>query len=97
MTARRLGVLFAPLLLAGCASHYGSAAADPYGFFFGIWHGLISPYAVIANLLSWALGLAGISFPDSVQIIGRPNTGFFYYLGFFFGLVPYSGGAAQAR
>jgi len=45
--------------------------------------------------LSWLLSLVGIEFLSSIQIIGRPNTGFFfYYIGFILGLGANGGGAA---
>lgn len=89
MTSKPLCVLLlgASLLLAGCAAHYtAESVADPYGFFSGIWHGLVFPFALLANLISWLASLIGISFLDSIQIIGRPNTGFWYYTGFVLGL-----------
>lgn len=91
-----LAMLMAVMLVAGCAAHYTpEAVRDPYGFFSGIWHGFIFPLAVLANLISWMLGLIGISFMESIEIIGRPNTGiFWYYIGFALGLASYSGGAA---
>jgi hypothetical protein len=74
------------LLLSGCAAHYsGESINDPYGLFSGIWHGAISSLTITVNLLSWLLSFLGIDFLSSVQIIGRPNTGFFYYLGFAIG------------
>jgi hypothetical protein len=80
--------------LTGCARHYSpDAVSDPYGFFSGIWHGLILTITVAVNLLSWLLGLVGISFLDSVQIIGRPNTGFGYWAGFVFGVCAVGGSA----
>jgi hypothetical protein len=76
------------LLLSGCAKHYTPEAySDPYGFFSGIWHGFIFPYALSVNIISWCLSLFGREFLADIQIIGRPNTGFFYYLGFFLGLL----------
>lgn len=95
--AYRLLVIAAALLLAGCAHHYTTEAAnDPYGFFSGMWHGLIFPYALLANILSWLLSIFSIDFLTSVQIIGRPNTGFFfYYVGFFLGLCVYGSGAGK--
>ena len=75
-----LAVVAVTILLSGCATHYTvDVVGDPYGFFSGIWHGMIFPISAMANLLSWMLGLLGISFLESIQIIGRPNTG----LGFF--------------
>jgi hypothetical protein len=45
------------LLLAGCARHYTVATnSDPYGFFSGLWHGIVFPFSLLTNLLSWLLG-----------------------------------------
>lgn len=91
---RALG-LVAVLALASCATHYTpEAVRDPYGFFSGIWHGIVWPWALLVNIVSWLLGLVGITFMESVQLIGRPNTGvFWYYVGFLIGLGAYGGGA----
>ena len=85
------------LILNGCATHYAPETySDPYGFFSGIWHGLIFPFTLIANIISWCMGLLGVEFLAGIQIIGRPNTGFFfYYIGFFLGLSAYGGGGAR--
>ena len=76
------------LLLVGCATHYApERMADPYGFFSGLLHGLLAPWTILINVISWVLSLVGVSFLSDVQIVGRPNTGFlFYYVGFFIGL-----------
>lgn len=89
---RLLLATLACLAIAGCASHYTpESVADPYGFFSGIWHGIVFPWALLANVLSWVLGLLGLNFLDGVQLVGRPNTGFFfYYIGFIFGLSIYA-------
>ena len=96
---RALAVLGLVVMLAGCARHYTVATdSDPYGFFSGLWHGIVFPYALLTNLLSWVLSLIDIDFFSSIEIIGRPNTGFFfYYVGFAFGLFAYGGGGAAAR
>jgi hypothetical protein len=74
------------LFIAGCASHYAPETFDnPYGFFSGLWHGMISGLTITVNIISWFLSLIGISFFQDIQIIGKPNTGFFYYFGFFMG------------
>ena len=94
LTSANVFILFVAILLTGCASHYNAdVIADPYGFFSGIWHGMIAPITILVNLLSWFLSLFDISFLRDIQIIGRPNTGFFYYFGFFIGFVflPISG------
>jgi len=86
-------LVIALLALSGCANHYTPEAyLDPYGFFSGIWHGFIFPFTLIANIISWCLSLIGVEFLANIEIIGRPNTGFFfYYIGFFLGLSAYSG------
>lgn len=87
-----LGIFF---FLAGCASHYTpDAVYDPYGFFSGIWHGFIFPFSLAANIISWILSLFDIHVFEDIQIIGRPNTGLFYYLGFILGLSSGSGGVS---
>ena len=94
----RAGLLLAiaaALVLAGCARHYTpESARDPFGFFSGIWHGLVLPYALLANIISWLLSLTNVDFMSNIQLIGRPNTGFFYYVGFALGLFSYGGAAA---
>jgi len=76
------------LLLSGCAAHYSTeAVSDPYGLFSGIWHGAISGLTITVNVISWLLSFVGIDFFSNIQIIGRPNTGFFYYLGFAIGFM----------
>ncbi|WP_156226207.1 hypothetical protein [Herbaspirillum chlorophenolicum] len=73
--------------LAGCATHNEPQTfADPYGFFSGIWHGIIFPLALLVNIFSWFASLFDISFLSNIEIIGRPNTGTGYYIGFFIGL-----------
>ena len=81
-------VILVLLLLSGCAQHYTAEAYnDPYGFLSGILHGILFPFSLIANVISWFLSLLGINVLTEIQIIGRPNTGFFfYYIGFFIGL-----------
>jgi hypothetical protein len=89
-------VIISGLLLTSCAQHFTpEATADPYGFFSGIWHGVISPFSVMANLLSWLLSFAGVTMLQDIQIIGRPNTGLWYYVGFVFGLSAAMGGKVR--
>ncbi|NIC41844.1 hypothetical protein [Aquabacterium sp. A08] len=87
-----------PLILAlsGCATHYtDSAIEEPYGFFSGVWHGLIFLFSVLANIVSWFFGLLGVNFLDSIGIIGRPNTGLWYYIGFALGVMGAAGGSGR--
>jgi len=70
---------------AGCAHQYTPETfSDPYGFFSGIWHGICFPFSLIGCMIF-----------DSVWIVGRPNTGWPYYLGFFIGLCSLGGGGAR--
>ena len=79
--------------LTGCAQHYTEATySDPYGFFSGVLHGFVFPFALLANIISWLASLIEISILTDIELVGRPNTGFlFYYLGYFFGLSAWSG------
>lgn len=66
------------VLLVGCAHNYESTQqAVRYGFFSGLWHGLISPFSIV--------GVELLNF-SSIEIIGRPNTGGGYESGFGFGV-----------
>ena len=86
------------LFISGCAKHYSGGATheDPYGIFSGWWHGFIFPISLCINVLSWVLGLIDISLFRNIEIIGQPNTGFFYYVGFIFGFFSSCGTAAQS-
>ena len=86
---RKILILFFLLLsLTGCAHHYApELLLDPYGFWSGLWHGAIAGLTITVNIFSWILSLIGISFLQDIQIIGRPNTGFFYFLGFGIGFL----------
>ena len=76
------------LLVASCASHSDPAVIyDPYGFLSGLWHGAIAGLTITVNIISWFLSLIGINLFQDIQIIGRPNTGFTYYLGFVMGFI----------
>jgi len=94
----RAGMILVVLTASGCASHHSpGVVSDPYGFFSGIWHGILFPLSCLTNFVSWTLGLIGISVFDSIQIVGRPNTGFWYYAGFFIGLGSWPSTTAQQR
>lgn len=87
-TFKTLGVMLLVCSLAGCAAHFTPESIDnPYGFLYGLWHGAIAFITVPLNFVSWVLGLFDIDLLRSVQIIGRPNTGTWYYVGFGIGVV----------
>ena len=62
------------VLLVGCATQPLPVAADPPGFFSGIFHALLLP-----------LAFPGSIFLD-IRIYAFPNSGFFYDLGYVIGL-----------
>jgi hypothetical protein len=83
------------LLVAGCAANPNEMAKTPdaegeiAGFWQGLWHGIISPFAFIASLFS-----------DSVGIYEVHNNGGWYNFGFLFGasiILGGSGGGAARR
>lgn len=85
-------------LLAGCATHYTpDTIADPDGFWLGLWHGLVAPYAAVTCVVAWLLSFVGLDFLNWIEVIGRPNTGFGYYCGFGVGglLAMLGGGASR--
>lgn len=66
------------LLLTGCADHMTLEAAinaEQVGFWYGLWHGMIFPFAWIVSL-----------FIDSVSIYAIYNNGGWYDFGFFIGV-----------
>ena len=56
-----------------------------YGFFSGIWHGLIAPFAVFAQI-----------FDNDIVLYSPANTGFGYNLGFLIGISSIIGGGSRA-
>lgn len=80
-------------ILAGCATHYIDASYDePFGFFFGIWHGFIFFFALLGKFISWCASFLGFEIFENLKLIGRPNTGWpFYYLGFALGILASAG------
>ena len=73
--------------LTSCAAHYApGSAGDPYGFFSGWLHGFLLPFDVLGCMIF-----------DSVWIIGQPNTGWPYYIGFFLGAASLSGARSNTK
>jgi len=75
------------LTLTGCfpgGERY--TAADPAGFFTGIWHGWIAPLSLIAGIFS-----------DNVTLYEIHNTGWWYDLGFYMAVISGFGGIALSR
>ena len=73
----------AVIFLVSCAYQPPNVAYDPAGFFMGIIHGLIAPFALIAGFFS------------DVRIYAVPNSGWLYDLGFMLGISCWAGAAAN--
>ncbi len=58
---------------------------DPYGFFGGLWHGIIAPVSFIGSLLS-----------DNIAMYAVNNNGGWYDLGFVLGAGILFGGGSKA-
>jgi hypothetical protein len=59
---------------------------DPYGFWGGLWHGIVSPFAFFGSLFS-----------DNIAVYAVNNTGGWYDFGFLLGVGAFSGGASSRR
>lgn len=74
------------LLLASCAHQpLTEAAYDPPGFFYGIWHGMIAPLALLGHV-----------FDSTVRVYAFPNSGGWYDLGFIIGIGGIAGAGVRA-
>ena len=74
---RVIALVIGVCLLSGCADHVTLAEAAklaPVGFWYGLWHGLILPFA-------WLISL----FSDSTAIYATYNNGGWYDFGFILG------------
>ena len=77
------------LLLSSCAAGPNTArpAAEPAGFWLGLWHGIILPVTFVISL-----------FTENVNPYEVANNGNWYDFGFFFGvMISLGGGGASAR
>ncbi|KGN37502.1 hypothetical protein N803_14120 [Knoellia subterranea KCTC 19937] len=84
-----LGLGLVTLLMAGCAAAANDAVGTgaQSGFWFGLWHGAISPITFIVSL-----------FNDDVAIYEVHNSGHWYDFGFLLGAsVAFSGAARTGR
>lgn len=71
-----LGVLLL-ILMTSCATNEPvdeCLTGKTYGFFWGIWHGIIAPISLVISL-----------FDEEVVMFAVNNSGFFYGLGFLIG------------
>jgi hypothetical protein len=80
-----LATALAVLALSGCASQIPAGvehANDTPGFWWGLWHGFVFPWAWIGSL-----------FDPKIAVYAVPNTGGWYDFGFFLGVTVLGGGA----
>lgn len=80
---RKAVIVVALLLLAGCATQPMPSAYDPPGFFMGLIHGLIAPFAFIGSLFG------------DIRMYAFPNSGGWYDFGWLIGISAWAGGAAS--
>jgi hypothetical protein len=82
-------LVFVPftLLLVSCAAGNASFTEEtPAGFWYGIWHGIISVISLIIHV-----------FNDSVVVYETHNTGGWYDFGFLLGVITIWGGSSHAN
>jgi hypothetical protein len=86
MRYARIGLLLmiGASLLTACATQPTSTAFEPPGFLLGLVHGIISPFALIAELFT------------NVRVYAFPNSGGLYDLGFMLGIGALGGGSRVA-
>lgn len=72
-----LFIVFGIFLFTGCAHREivtGCLSGDPYGFWGGLWHGIIAPVDFVVML-----------FRDDITVYATNNNGAWYALGFLIG------------
>lgn len=86
-TALFLLLAFAALSLTACLPGDGrNSAAQPAGFWTGIWHGWIAPVSLVAGL-----------FRRGIRVYETHNTGWWYDAGFYIAIIAGFGGIALTR
>ncbi len=84
-----LTIITASLLftLTGCIPGDGTYTADePAGFFWGIWHGWISPFSLVVGL-----------FDNNIRVYEVVNTGWWYDFGFYMAIISEFGSLSLSR
>jgi lysophospholipid acyltransferase (LPLAT)-like uncharacterized protein len=83
-----LAFIFVLFLISSCADVTNIDActdAKPYGFFAGLWHGIIAIFSFIGSLFS-----------KNIAVYAVNNTGGWYDLGFLIGVGAIFGGGGKA-
>jgi hypothetical protein len=86
--AKALMFAAAAAILSSCAEVYDiqeCVSAEPYGFWGGLWHGIIAPASFIISL-----------FRDNVAMYAANNAGGWYDFGFVLGAGILFGGGSKA-
>ena len=76
------------LLMCSCATQPAPDSEDVPGFLLGVWHGFITLFSLIGSLFR------------HVRIYAYPNSGFWYDVGFMFGMSVWAtaiGGSRRRR
>jgi hypothetical protein len=81
-------IIFTMLLtLTSCIPGDGTYnSVRPAGFFWGIWHGWVSPISLIISL-----------FDHNIRVYEVNNTGWWYDFGFYMAIISGFGGLSQSR
>jgi|TARA_R110000851_G_scaffold145114_5_gene284453 hypothetical protein len=74
-TVIALGVLLVIFIFASCANQASVLSTNPYGFWSGLWHGVVTPVSFIGSLFS-----------DSIAVYACDNSGGLYDFGFLIGI-----------
>jgi hypothetical protein len=77
------------LLMVSCADQEvitECVVNEPYGFWSGLWHGMITPFSFIGSLFS-----------DNIAVYAINNTGGWYDFGFLLGVGGLGFGSSSAR
>lgn len=78
-------LLIVGITLTACATlHPQSVSEQGPGFWSGLWHGMILPFAFIGRL-----------FTDTIAIYEAPNNGGWYDFGFMLGLIAWGRAGAE--
>ena len=81
-----LGFFLICFLFTSCADTTACETNDPYGFWGGLWHGIITPFAFIGSLFS-----------DNIAVYACNNSGGWYDFGFLIGVGGLGFGSSQIK
>jgi len=79
-----IAIAAAAIVLTACATQPMPTGFNPPGFWFGLLHGAIAPFALIGGFFS------------DVRIYAFPNSGWWYDFGFVLGIGSLFGGAGSS-